>query len=86
MSALADRQGLTSVGARIEFLTTTKTLLRELPTKIFPDPDTRQATLSAAQQALDNAIAGKRNKYHELDQRYLGGIRPSCGTAKFRFR
>ena len=57
MSALADRQGLTSVGARIEFLTTTKTLLRELPTKIFPDPDTRQATLSAAQQALDNAIA-----------------------------
>ncbi len=55
-SALADRWKLTDIKTRIIFLTGVKSLLREMPTKVFIDLDTRQSILDAAQEALDQAI------------------------------
>jgi len=55
-SVLADRWELHDLQARIVFLTGVRTLLRDLPVKVFPDADVRQAILNAAQEALDQAI------------------------------
>ena len=55
-TAMADKQGVRSVGAQIAFQMAAKVMLRELPPKVFPDPDSRQSILSAVQDALDAAI------------------------------
>lgn len=55
-SSLADRWGQQDIKARIVFLTGVKSLLREMPVKVFIDGDTRQSILDAAQEALDQAI------------------------------
>ena len=55
-TGMADKQGVQSVGAQIAFHTATKIMLRELPPKVFSDPDSRQSVLIAAQEALDAAI------------------------------
>lgn len=56
ITGLADKFELRDVTLRIQFLTGVKTILRELPVKIFEDPDARQTLLNAAQEALDAAI------------------------------
>lgn len=53
---IADRLGVHDVGARIAFQTGVKALLREMPPKVYPDPDVRQSIINAAQEALDLAI------------------------------
>ena len=53
---MADKLGVASVSAQIAFHAATKTMLRDLPPKVFSDPDSRQAILNAAQEALDIAI------------------------------
>lgn len=59
-TGLADRLGVSGgtngVGASIAFQTAVKALVRDLPTKVFPDADVRQSTLNAVQEALDQAI------------------------------
>lgn len=53
---MADRLNVHDIGARIAFQTGIKSLLREIPPKVFPDPDVRQSIIGAAQEALDLAI------------------------------
>lgn len=53
---LCQKFGIGDVAPRIAMLSGLRTILRELPVPIFPDTDTRQATLDAAQEALDQAI------------------------------
>lgn len=55
-TGMADKLGVMSVGAQIAFHAATKIMLRDLPPKVFPDPESRQAILNAAQDALDVAI------------------------------
>lgn len=55
-SRLADDMGVTDVEARISFLQRSRLILRELPLKVFADPETRDKLLGAAQEALDLAI------------------------------
>lgn len=55
-SGLAAKFGVIDVGAQIAFLSGTRNLMRELPVKVYPDPDTRRSILDAAQEALDRAI------------------------------
>ena len=53
---LAERSGARDVEPQINFLTSIKNLLREMPPQIFVDGDQRQRVLSAVQEALDMAI------------------------------
>lgn len=53
---LAEDVGASRVEAQINFLTGVKGLLRDMPPKIFVDPDQRQSVFAAAQDALDAAI------------------------------
>lgn len=55
-TGLADKLGVTDVGARIRFQTAVKAMVRELPVKVFADADVRQNILNAVQEALDQAI------------------------------
>lgn len=55
-AALAEKFGVRDVGAQIAFQAGVRALMRELPVKIFPDADARQAVLNASQEALDRAI------------------------------
>ncbi|MFC4297773.1 type III secretion system gatekeeper subunit SctW [Castellaniella hirudinis] len=55
-TALAQQHGVTSPEGRVAFLAGIKALMRDLPIQVFPDPDARQATLNAIQDALDMAI------------------------------
>lgn len=55
--ALADELGVHDNTARIGLLTGIKTLLKDLPPRVFPDPEARQTTLDALQGALDSSIA-----------------------------
>jgi len=55
-TALASQQNVTAVEARVVFLAGVKSMVKDLPTQIFPDADVRHSILSAAQQALDVAI------------------------------
>jgi len=55
-TALAQQHGVTSPEGRVAFLAGVKALMRDLPIQVFPDPDARQATLNAIQDALDMAI------------------------------
>ncbi|MCD2512849.1 type III secretion system gatekeeper subunit SctW [Comamonas endophytica] len=45
--------------AQIQFLTTVRGLMREMPVQVFVDPEQRQLVLDAAQDALDAAIDGE---------------------------
>lgn len=54
---LADSLGVPDGPARIGLLTGLKTLLRELPPRVFADAESRQAVMDAVQSALDAAIA-----------------------------
>ena len=42
---------------RIRFLTELKRVFRDLPVQIFPDPDARQALLTALQDGLDELVS-----------------------------
>lgn len=55
-TALASQQNVIAVDARVVFLAGVKSMVKDLPTQIFPDADVRHSILSAAQQALDVAI------------------------------
>jgi type III secretion protein W len=55
-TAMAERFNLQDVGAQIAFHTATKAMVREMPPKVFPDQEARQAVIDAAQGALDAAI------------------------------
>jgi type III secretion protein W len=55
-TALAERFNLHDVGAQIAFQMALKQMMREMPPKVFPDPESRQAILDATQAALDHAI------------------------------
>jgi type III secretion protein W len=55
--SLADALGVPDGPARIGLLTGLKTLLRELPPRVFADAEARQTVLDAVQSALDAAIA-----------------------------
>lgn len=53
---LADQWVPGDVQARIAFLAGVRNLLRDIPLKVFADPEIRQSILTAAQDALDAAI------------------------------
>ena len=55
-SALALQLGVHDNAMQIAFYTGLKGMIRELPQKIFADPETRDALLKALQGALDDAI------------------------------
>lgn len=55
-AGLGGKFGVRGVGAEIAFYAASRNLLRDLPVKIYPDADARQAVLNAAQAALDSAI------------------------------
>ncbi|ARP93556.1 type III secretion system gatekeeper subunit SctW [Bordetella genomosp. 13] len=55
-SGIAAQHGVVSLEGRIVFLTGIKSMLREMPVQIFPDPDTRLSIINASQEALDIAI------------------------------
>jgi type III secretion protein W len=54
---LADELGVQDNTARIGLLTGIKALLKDMPPRVFPDPEARQTTLDALQGALDALIA-----------------------------
>lgn len=56
-AGIADRHGATGVAPRIMFLNGIKTLVRDLPPKVFPDAEARFNAVGAVQEALDEAIA-----------------------------
>ena len=55
-NSLATQMGVADLDQQIAFFTGLKGILKELPVKIFPDPDTREALMKALQGALDEAI------------------------------
>ena len=55
-TALASDLKVTSTPAQIAFYTGLKVILRDLPAKVFPDPEGRDALIKAVQGALDEAI------------------------------
>jgi type III secretion protein W len=55
-TSLANDLQVTGIPARIAFFTGLKVMLRDLPPKVFSDPDTRDALMKAIQGALDEAI------------------------------
>ncbi|WP_142848247.1 type III secretion system gatekeeper subunit SctW [Telmatospirillum sp. J64-1] len=56
VSAVARDMGVYGVEERIAFLKGTRDILRDMPLKIFAEPETRDKLLGAAQEALDLAI------------------------------
>ena len=56
LSTLSQQFGAGDVQPQILFLTGVKTLMRDMPPKIFADADQRQTVFQAAQDALDTAI------------------------------
>lgn len=54
--ALADKFGVRAIPAQIAFLAGVRSMLRELPVKVYPGDDVRQSILNAAQEAQDRAI------------------------------
>ena len=55
-NSLATQLGVAELQQQIVFFTGLKGILKELPVKVFPDPDTREALMKALQGALDEAI------------------------------
>lgn len=55
-TSLSNTCGAGTPEPQIHFLTSVKTLLREMPVQVFIDADQRQAVFAAAQDALDQAI------------------------------
>lgn len=55
-TGLAQSHGIGDVTAQISFLTGVKTLLRELPPRVFPDMEARSTVMTALQEALDGLI------------------------------
>lgn len=55
-TGLARDLNATAPGADVAFLTRTKGILRDIPLKVFADPDSRDKVIQAAQEALDLAI------------------------------
>lgn len=56
VAGLSRDMGISNAEANISFLTRVKSTLREFPLKVFNDPESRDKVLSAAQEALDQAI------------------------------
>lgn len=54
--AIADKHGATEPTPRVAFLGAVKTMVRDVPLKVFADTDSRSNILDAAQGALDEAI------------------------------
>ena len=59
---LPARLRIAILAARIGLLTQALRMLREMPGKVYPDPDTRQAVLQAGQEALDQLIEEEENE------------------------
>jgi len=55
-TTLAKDLEVTGTPAEIAFFTGLKAILRDLPPKVFPDPESRDALMKAIQGALDEAI------------------------------
>jgi type III secretion protein W len=55
--AIADKYAAHAPAPRIAFLSGMKTMVRNMPIKVFADPDARSNVLEAAQGALDAAVA-----------------------------
>ena len=55
-TSLASQLGVASTPGQIAFYTGLKVMLRELPSKVFSDPDGREGLIKAVQGALDEAI------------------------------
>jgi len=55
-TSLASQLGVTANADQIAFYTGLKAMIRDLPPKIFADPETRDALVRALQGALDEAI------------------------------
>lgn len=56
LTNLAERMGARDAAVQVAFLGAVRGMLMDLPVKIFPDTDAREALLKAAQAALDRAI------------------------------
>ena len=56
LTGIAEKYGARAVPAKIAFLTISKALLKDIPLKIFPDPESRLNILLASQTALNKAI------------------------------
>jgi type III secretion protein W len=61
-TGLATQMGVTDTAGQIAFLTGLKSLMREIPVKVYADPDTRDALMKALQGALDEAIEREREE------------------------
>ncbi|WP_168735329.1 type III secretion system gatekeeper subunit SctW [Pseudothauera rhizosphaerae] len=55
--SIAEKHGVRDLTAQINFLTTVKVLAREMPVKVFVDPESRFNVVGAIQEALDDIIA-----------------------------
>lgn len=55
-TSLASQLGVSGTAAEIAFFTGLKVMMRDIPPKVFTDPDSRDAVLKAVQGALDEAI------------------------------
>jgi type III secretion protein W len=55
--SIAEKHGVRDITAQINFLTDVKVLVREMPVKVFADPDSRFNITGAVQEALDDIIA-----------------------------
>jgi type III secretion protein W len=55
--AIADKHGAETPEPRVTFLGGVRNMVRNIPIKIFADPDSRSNILEAAQGALDEAVA-----------------------------
>jgi type III secretion protein W len=60
-TSLAEKLGVNELPAQINFLTGVKNMIREMPVKVFPDADARQALINAVQDALDAAVEREEN-------------------------
>ena len=61
-SRLAATYGAVSVQQRIVFFSELRSILKDLPMQVFADNDIRNATLDAAQEALDIATYDEDNE------------------------
>jgi len=54
---ITNRIGIRQPEMRIYFLTQLREKVRQIPLKLYPDPDIREKMLEAMQQALDTEIS-----------------------------
>jgi type III secretion protein W len=62
LRSLAEKFNIAGLLQRITFHTGTKTVLRRMPVKVFPDADARHSVLGTAQQVLDETVAEEEER------------------------